>query len=431
MSHHPAKTVTAAEVTLPADHGYRKLVTICLGLGLVGLGVSVAMRGGDKFQFAFSYLTAYMFWLSIALGGLFFTLIHFATRAGWSTVVRRLAENLMITLPLFAVLAIPIFVHSDVLYEWSHGATALGDPLIGGKEPYLNIDDWLLRGIAYVALWAFLAVFYYRQSTRQDESGEEAFTKKTQWLAPVGIVLFALTATFAAFDWMMSLSPHWYSTIYGVYFFAGSAVATFATLSLISMLLQRGGMLRDIVTTEHYHDLGKLMFGFTVFWTYIAFSQYFLIWYANIPEETVFYRMRWSDGWEPVTVLLMLGHFVIPFFFLMSRHIKRNRVTLAIGSLWMLFVHFVDMFWLIQPNQAYAQHGYHLAHAAEHAGAAGEAAHHAYEGFSFGLLDITTLVGIGGLAAAVFFWRLFSKPMVPVKDPRLPESLAFENFPTN
>ncbi|MGM0577295.1 MAG: quinol:cytochrome C oxidoreductase [Myxococcota bacterium] len=398
---HVPTEVTAEEATIPEGHRLARLPVIAAAVGVVGLGASVAMMGD---HFYWSYLTNFMFWLSIALGGLWFTLVHHATRAGWSTVIRRLSENFMVTLPLFAVLFIPVLLGMEHLFHWMHPGD---DAMIQAKTPYLNTEFFLVRAAGYFAIWIALSLFFYKSSTRQDSDRDPKLTHRQRWMAPLGILLFALSTTFAAVDWLMSLDPHWFSTIFGVYYFAGSTVAIFSALILVSLMLQRAGLLREVITTEHYHDLGKFLFAFNVFWAYIAFSQYFLIWYANIPEETNWFIYRKEGSWLFVTALVALGHFVVPFFFLMSRHIKRKRKTLAAGAIWMLLMHWVDMYWLVQPVMTH---------------------HHGEHGASFHLLDITTFLGIGGLVVAVFAWRLRAKALVPVGDPRLAESLAFENF---
>jgi len=254
-----------------------------------------------------------------------------------------------------------------------------------------------------VLVWAGLSFLLRRWSTAQDQTGDVALTHKMRWIAPLGFVFFALSTTIAAIDWMMSLDPHWYSTIFGVYYFAGTVMASGAALTLSAMAVQKSGVLKDAITTEHYHDLGKWTFAFVVFWAYIAVSQFLLIWYANIPEETIWYGHRLEHGWEYLTMFLPIAHFFIPFFFLMSRHIKRRKVLLAVGAAWVLFAHYVDMFWLIQP----AVHKDH---------------------FSIHIADLLTLVGLGGIAIGLFAFYTAKSPTAPVKDPRLTESLRFENF---
>jgi hypothetical protein len=224
-----------------------------------------------------------------------------------------------------------------------------------------------------------------------------------QRLAAPATFIFAVTLTFAAFDFGMSLEPEWFSTMFGVYFFAGSVVGFFALLPLSTFLLQKMGWLSRTVTVEHYHDMGKLVFAFIVFWTYIAFSQYMLIWYGNLPEETFWFLRRQTGEWTQLSLLLLFGHFAVPFFGLISRSPKRRKAVLAIASIWVLFMHFVDMYYVVMP-------------------------HTSAERIPLSIVDVACFLGIGGIFVAAAAHRLARLSLIPVKDPRLQESLAFENF---
>ncbi|HRE87911.1 MAG TPA: hypothetical protein PK095_02120 [Myxococcota bacterium] len=404
--------LTSENTRLPANSLWGKFPLIGIGVGVVCLilafvlGTTEAHGGHPEShqQFYVSYLTSYMFWLSLALGGLFFVLIQHGTRAGWSIVIRRLAENWMAVLPVMGLLVAPVFIGQHDLFHWSHDPALLKDDFILQKKiSYFDNGFYLARTVIVVLVWAGLSFLLRRWSTAQDQTGDVALTHKMRWIAPLGFVFFALSTTIAAIDWMMSLDPHWYSTIFGVYYFAGTVMASGAALTLSAMAVQKSGVLKDAITTEHYHDLGKWTFAFVVFWAYIAVSQFLLIWYANIPEETIWYGHRLEHGWEYLTMFLPIAHFFIPFFFLMSRHIKRRKVLLAVGAAWVLFAHYVDMFWLIQP----AVHKDH---------------------FSIHIADLLTLVGLGGIAIGLFAFYTAKSPTAPVKDPRLTESLRFENF---
>lgn len=353
-------------------------------------------------RFYFSFLTAYMFGLSLALGGLFFVAIQFLTKAGWSVVVRRIAENVMGTMPLFAILfVLLIFGFSDTHAHWWSVAPG-SDELLDAKSPYLNKPFFFFRAIVYFACWIGLARYFRNLSIQQDDSADQDITRKLQKAAPVAIIVFALTVTFAAIDWMKSMDPHWYSTMWGVYYFAGCLVGIFSLLAVLVLWTQGSGYLKKVITEEHYHDIGKQMFGFNVFWTYIAFSQYFLIWYANIPEEHLWFEHRSHGGWGEYGIFLGVGHFFIPFFFLLPRAIKRNPVTLFIGAAWLLFIHYVDIYFIVMPVHSHT--------------------------FEPSLVDVLALAGVVALFVA-WYARLASKAeLVPRGDPRLPESLAFENF---
>ncbi len=404
MSHDTAITSIAAdEVTIPPGHALTRVPMIAGGVAVLGVVLSLFLRSGDPKQFAFSWLVAFLFFLSLSVGALYFVLIHFATQAGWGIVVRRLAENATAVIPVFAVLFLPILAGMDNLFPWIHEIAAGKDHVLAGKAPYLNPSFFIVRAAVSFTCWSAIAWLYLRASRAQDQSKDRAISVRLRrWSGPAIIVL-ALTQTFAAVDWIMSIDPHWYSTIFGVYWFAGSFVSFFAFLTLLVVRLKRANLLTRAVGIEHFHDLGKMLFAFVVFWAYIGFSQFFLIWYGNIPEETIFFRLRLVGSWKAVSLFLAFGHFIVPFFYLMPRTIKRTPPLLALGAAWVLLMHLLDIYWLIMP--------------AMHPG-----------GASIGLSDVAALLAVGGTFVAVLFWMLRGAPLVPVGDPRLPESLSFENF---
>jgi hypothetical protein len=368
----------------------------------IGLAASAAGLMMNSAEFFFSYLTAYMFWTSLTLGGLFFVMLHHISGAVWSTVLRRLMESLMQTVPIMAILFIPIAFGIHDLYHWSHADAVAADALLQKKEAYLNIPFFLIRTLIYFSIWFLLAHFLYKTSIQQDQEFRSEQIKRLRTLSAPGIVLFALSITFASFDWLMSLDPHWYSTIFGLYFFAGSFLSATAFLVIVAQSLRTKGYLKATITTEHFHDLGKFLFAFTIFWGYMAFSQYFLIWYANIPEETIWYLHRWEGSWKILTLLLVFGHFLIPFMGLMTRASKRNLTYMKIMSFWILLMHYIDLYWIIMPIRY------------EH-------------GIQPSWMDFATIIGVGG----VFLWFMWSKfwgqAMVPVNDPNLDESIRLVN----
>jgi hypothetical protein len=423
-----------------------KTGTIALAIGVIGLVLSLVGFFVDRSQFMFSWLTSFAFWVSIGFGGLFFVMIHHITGAKWSVTARRMAENVMITLPWLILFVIPIFIGMGDLYEWvdigkdSHDsevvmhadsghedhsndhqepATMLHEEdhevldehahqahvdLIASKSGYLNVPFFMVRTIMFFGVWTIFGVSLYRLSIKQDGPG---FTikdyKRFQKLSAPGIIAFAFSVTFAGFDWMMSLFPAWYSTIYGLYFFAGGLFAIMAFLIVVFISLRRQGILEKEITVEHYHDLGKLMFAFMIVWAYFAFSQYLLIWYANIPEETIYYHLRWQGGWKTVSIILPLFHFLIPFILLMSRHVKRNFTALRLFAIFLLIMHWVDLYWNIMPV-------------------------HSPLSAMPSWLDLTTMMGIGGIFVYIF-WRNFTNhAAVAINDPRLMESIKFENM---
>jgi hypothetical protein len=404
---------SAEEINLGTRSGWRRAPLMFAALGVAGLAVCGWAYTQNPQAFWFDYLTAAMFWLAFGLGGTFFMLIAHAARSGWSVALRRIAENASLMLPTVAVLLLPVvFVGSHELYEWTHTHVVAEDDVLTAKQPYLNEGAFKIRALLSLGVWSLITIGYWRWSTKQDTARDPvAYTHKMRWFAPLSLIAFAFSLTFgAAFDLIMSLDPHWFSTIFGVYYFAGCVISIHAFLSLAIILLHRAGYLRGVVTIEHFHDLGKMMFAFTVFWAYSGFSQYMLIWYASIPEETYWYRYRGQGDWLTLSLVLIFARFVFPFIGLMSRKIKRNPSTLAFWAVWVLVAQFLDMFWLVQPtlpNVVLKNHDPSL---------------------HLGLVDVAAVVGIGGIALAVFTWACNRHPLVPVKDPRLLESINHENF---
>lgn len=383
------------------------------GAGLAALVLAVVLNMmfyGNMHLLMLSYLLAYMFFLSISLGGLFFVLIHHVTAAGWSVVVRRLAEQVAGAIPLLALLAIPIVIFKADLYPWVHPQGQDMQHLLPRKEAYLNQTFFILRLVAYFAVWTLLARGFLGASVRQDASGDPQITARLRRYAAPALVLYGLSVSFASIDFMKSLSPMWFSTIFGVYWFAGCALSGFAFLALLAMWVQSRGRLTRAISTEHYHDLGKLMFAFVVFWTYIAFSQYMLIWYANLPEETRWYLVRQSGDWWRLSLALLFGHFCIPFVLFISRHPKRRKATLLVMAVWLLLMHWLDLFYLTRPPEdpqtVIAQPSSIPLH----------------------LFDGLCLLGVGGLFLAWVRSALSRHSLVPERDPWMAESLAFENY---
>jgi len=390
-------------VTDPGSFGSR-----ALAIGIIGLVASAAGYFVNHEQFFHSYLTAFVFWVTLGLGALFFTMIHHLVDAEWSVALRRVFESAMVTLPLLIVFFIPIAFGMHDLFEWTHSEVVASDPLLLGKSPYLNMPFFFARTAGYFLVWFLLTRTLYKKSIKQDTSNEKGQKIRMRQISAPGMVLFGFTLTYAAFDWLMSLSPHWYSTIFGVYIFVGSLLGALAFVTLFLLYLRGKGVLADKITVEHYHDLGKFQFAFVVFWAYIAFSQYLLIWYGNIPEETSWFLARWVGSWKGMSILIIFGHFLFPFFMLVTRAAKRSLKLLAFIGFWMLFIHWVDLYWVVLPNMT--AHGADAAH-----------------GFTLSWMDLTTMMGIGGVFLWLFVKRFVSQPVVPVNDPKLEASFHFIN----
>ncbi|MBC8042799.1 MAG: hypothetical protein IAF08_05065 [Rhizobacter sp.] len=383
-----------------------KVGTMALAVGVIGIVGCAAGFYVDRTHFFHAYLVAFVFWVTLGLGGLFFTMLHHLVGADWSVVVRRISECLMITLPLMAILFIPIALGMHELYHWSHAGVADHDVLLKAKAPWLNTGWFFIRAGIYFSIWSVLAWMLYNASIKQDLSYDESRAQTMQRISAPGMLVFALSITFASYDWLMSLDPHWYSTIFGVYVFAGSFLAVLSFLAVIALSLRTQGVLADTIRLGHYADLGKLIFGFTVFWAYIAFSQYFLIWYGNIPEETIWYQHRWDGSWKYVSLFLAAGHFLVPFVVLITREAKRNLFVLRAAAIWVLFMHWIDLYWLVLPNMPHAE------------GAAG---------VHFSWIDAAAMLAVGGVFFWFFWQRFTANAIVPVSDPRLEVSIRYTN----
>jgi hypothetical protein len=422
MSEHGTPQVKPADdpaFKLPASLAAMSL-PLCAA-GLIALVAGYLIGNGVSRQFALSaYLSAFMYCLTIIIGCLFFVLVQHLCRAGWSVVVRRIAELVMIMIVPLAILFIPILVSltgEGVLYPWDHPQYAeklhLNETIWDTKTGWLTEGWFTVRAAIYFLIWSGLAIYFYRGSVRQDETGERAVTDRLQWWSGPGVVLFALATTFAAFDWVMSLAPMWFSTMFGVYLFAGSILAAHCAITVGAYFLQRAGAMRDEVTADHYHDLGKLIFGFILFWAYIGFSQYMLIWYGNIPEETEWYWFRQQGAWGGISLSLVFLHWILPFVGTMSRHVRRRAGLMCFWASYILIMHYVDVYWMIMPQ---ARELSASAPPATMGGAVGIAA------------SLLCVIGMTALLLGLILRVAGGTRVVAVRDPRLAESIAFENI---
>ncbi len=375
---------------------------IALIVGVIGLAVSLVGLFVNAGQFYFSWLIAFAFWISIGLGGLFMTMVHHLTSAVWSVAVRRIGEAVMSALPWMTLLAIPLLFGLDKLFIWTDANHVAADVALTKKAGYLSVPFFIVRSVIYFAVWALLAFLLKRTSLAQDKQWTEERAKKFVVISGPGMIAFALTATFFCFDWIMSLQPLWYSTIYGLWFFAGGITTVMAFYSIVVLRLRNNNVLSETITVEHQHDIGKLLFAFLVFWGYMHLSQYLLIWYANLPEETAFYKDRWGAGWTTMSWILIIGGFVIPFILLMGRSAKRSSASLITFAVWMFLVHWVDLYWNIMPV-------FHT------------------ETVVLSWMDLTTLLGMGGIFVWLFWMNFTKHPAVPITDPKLDASIKMVN----
>lgn len=398
-----AKSLPKGDGLVPRDVA-ASWTKIAYGLGVVGVIAFVAglLGASDSARFGAAYLVGVLFTTTIAIGALFFVCIQHLTKAGWSVGPRRVMEWLSQGLIASAVLFIPIlWMAKDIWHHWM-GEHALHDPLLQKKTWYLSQNFFLGRAVVFLVAWALLAYWFYKLSRQQDVSGDRKLSERLQAAAPGSIVVLALTITFAGFDWIMSLDPHWYSTMFGVYIFAGGLVGSHAALALIMVRLHRDNLGGGLLNVEHMHDVGKYLLAWVIFWAYIAFSQFMLIYYANIPEETVFFRHRWDHGWSTVSLVLFVFHFVTPFLLLLSRKAKRTPKMMGLSAVLLLVLHWVDMYWLVMPN--FDEH------------------------FHFQWVDIAGLIAPVGVTLAWLAWRVLADPVYPLKDPYIPEALKAENL---
>jgi hypothetical protein len=378
----------------------RNMIVFAMLVGWLG---AIAGYVTDHDRFFQSYLTAFVDATVIPLGCLFFLMVMFLTGSAWSVTMRRIFETIAASIPMALLLVIPVLLGIHGLYHWSHADAVAHDRLLQGKAPWLNDQAFMIRSIIYVIIWSLFALRIHSNSTKQDSTKSTKYMDSSSaWSAP-GLLLVFLSVSAAAFDWVMSLNPHWYSTIFGIYIFAGGGWACMATVNLILQIFRKNGILTKSVNVEHYHDLGKWMFALTVFWTYIAFSQYLLIWYANLAEETVFYQARFAGSWKWMSLALLLGHFVIPFFTLVSRKAKRNLGVLLFMSVWILCFAYLDIYWLVMPNFY-------------------------KDGPVFSWQDLTCSIAVVSTYAFLFWWRLGKHSLVPEGDLRLEQSLAHVNI---
>jgi hypothetical protein len=403
-------------------------------IGGFGLAAIIGLIGSAFFfftstaTFAYSWLFAVFLAFTVVVGGCFWILLHSASNSGWGVAIRRLFENMANLVPVVFVFALPLLVPAvqDPLWEWMahhreaahHAHEALHHMaeknthlhVLVEKFGYLNINFWYLRFFFYFGVLWFIGSTLRRKSVQQDHDGDIKHTIWSRQFSCLLLFFFALTATFAAVDWLMTLDYSWFSTMWGVYIFAGCAWASMAIMIMLVTWLKSLGYLQKVVTEEHYHLMGKLLFAFTVFWAYIAFSQYFLIWYANITEETRFYLIRNTETWRWVSIFIVVGHFIGPFVILLDQNRKKKPHVMVAMCLWILFMHAVDIYWNVIPERGPSvTHGeqWFIPHA--------------------WIQDVFAFLAVIGGVGYVFLRGLGKFKLYPLRDPRLLESANVVN----
>lgn len=382
-------------------HALERFQRPALFVGVAALAACAVGGFSAPAQFFHSYLFAFLFWAGIALGCMAVAMLHHVTGGAWGLPIRRPLESGTRTLPLMALLFLPIVVGARKLYEWADPAAVARDAVLQHKSLYLNVPFFFGRAVLYFGAWLAFAYFLNRWSLQQDATGGRPINRRLQLLSSAGLVVYGLTVTFASIDWAMSLEPHWFSTMYGVLFIAGQGLSAFAFITVVMVLLAERAPLSGYVAARHYHDLGKLMLAFVMFWAYVSFSQYLIIWAGNLPEEIPWYLRRLQGGWGWIAAAILLFHFVLPFLMLLPASANRNpRVLAAVAGL-VVLMQLVEIFWLTQP--AFAG-----------------------ERFRLHWMDLLAPIGVGGLWLAVFSWQLGKRPLLPLNDPELQEALAHD-----
>jgi hypothetical protein len=377
-------------------------LSLVLGaVGFISLGLCIVGAFLDRVQFSYSWLFAFSFFFTLIAGSFFWIIVHHVTDAEWSVVVRRQLENLALLMIVMLVFFLPILIFRRQLYHWMTIAPGL-DHLLDAKRPYLNWHFFLVRSLFYFTFFICATLLFRRFSIRQDRDGNPAFTLKMRKVAFISLPLFGLSLTFGAYDWLLGLDYHWFSTMWGVYIFAGAAGSSMSLLVLVITGLRKAGYLKDTITIEHYHIMGKWMLSFTVFWAYIGFSQYMLIWYANIPEETEWFIRRNTESWNSMTLFLVIGRFFVPFALLLLRAPKKSPRKLCLIAGWIIFMQLVDIYIVVLPMLYPA--GLHIT-----------------------IWDFLPLIGMGA-TLAFFYLRIVRKTsLFPNRDPRILESLRTTN----
>ena len=372
---------------------FDRLRRVGLALGVLGAAASIVGAWVSPAEsFLRSYLLGYMFWFAITLGSLAILMLAHVAGAQWGYVVRRVLEAASRNIFLMAALFLPLLLGIRKLYLWAQ-PEALGDAIMLHQRAYLNVEAFTLRALVYFAVWCGLAYLLNRWSGREDRPLEGA-RLGFQPLSAAGLLLYGFTMTFAAIDWMMSLDPHWRSTIYGFYVIAGQGLAAFAFLIVMAALLIEHPPLSKVMTVEHLHDIAKLMFAFLILWAYMGFSQGLIYWAGNIPAEITWYADRTRGGWEWVGMALVALNFALPFAVLLSQDLKRQAGKVALVALWLLAMRWLDLYYLIIPNFADTRGR-----------------------LSFSWMNVATTLGIGGLWLTAFVRNLKSRPLVAAYDP--------------
>jgi len=377
-----------------------KLNSIGMLLTVIGFIIVIAGYLINPDRMAFNNIIGLTFIISISVGALFFVAIEYLSGAVWSTPFRRITEivsSLIILVPLFVI---PLLLNIHSVFHWTHPEVVNSDKILSVKAPYLNVNFFIIRVVAFIAIWMLFHYLITKNSRKQDSIKDQTLTTKNIKLSAVFIPFFALTISFTGIDWLMSLEPHWFSTIFGIYYFSGTVLAALAAVTYIVIKLNENGFLIKGLAADHYYSLGALLFAFINFWAYIAFSQYLLIWYANLPEETFWFLQRWEGTWMYWTIGLMIVHFLVPYFGLLSQPSKMDPAKLKFFSIWILCAHYYDLYFLVMPN-------------------------HSKSGVALSWYELGFPILLVGLVIILFYQKAKKENLVAIGDPKLKRGIDF------
>ena len=371
-----------------------RVQSIALGVGVVGIALSALGYFSSSDQFFQSYLVSWVYWLAIGLGCLGWLMVQHLTGGTWSLVLRRTMEAGSRTIPLLFVLFLPFLFGMEAVYSWARPEAA-DDALIQTKAAYLNVSFFWVRAAVYFVIWAVLAFLLSSNSQKQDETGDPKTTVRMRNISGPGIVLFVLAASFACWDWLMSLDPHWFSSLYAFYFVSSTALASLVFLTICAWYFKQRKPLDDVLVNRHFHDYGKLTLALTMFWAYMTLSQFLITYSGNIPEFTTWYIVRNGGGWKNFTIPLVIFHFFVPFLILLSASLKKQPSKLVVVALYMMVMRWVDLYWQAAPTFR--------------------------PEVSFHWLDAATMLAVGGVWMFFFVRELKKRSLLPVNEPYLPE----------
>jgi len=390
--------MSAYDVSPELEHSLNRWQKTALIVG--GILYLASIIGGifSPNQFFRSYLFAYLFWIGLALGSMAIVMLQYLTGGAWGVVTRRIFEAATRTLPLLAILFIPILIGIPHLYNWAHPKIVQADDILRHRSFYMNPTGFILRAIFYFAVWLTFAYFLNKWSREEDEGGSRQLL--LQKLSAPGLILYVFTVTFSSIDWAESLADHWFSTMWGFLFVANQGLIAMSFGIIVLALLYRRRPLSDVIRSSHFHALGKLLLMFVMLWAYFQFSQLLIVWSGNLTHEIPWYMPRFATTWRALSIALIYGQFVIPFLLLLSRPLKKNPWALSIVALILLTMRFVDLFWIVMPEF--------------------------YKGFRVHWLNFSLPIGLGGVWLGTFLWQLKKRPLLPLGDPTLEEALEYE-----